>query len=84
MQPYLRDLDEASFTYRWVYREPSVEPLERAVIDQVRTDIASNVPDEQIFENLVAIVHGGERLQRPRATESVRRRSPKLTESWFC
>lgn len=84
MQPYLRDLDEASFTYRWVYREPSVEPLERAVIEQVRAGVASSVPDEQIFETLVAIVRGDEGLQRPRATESTRSRSPKLTESWFC
>ena len=89
MQPYLGELDQESFTYRWVHPDPRMDELHKAV--GVAVESASQI-DEDAFvtfhrvRNLAyaAIGKAESSITFSPDFESDRKRPPRLTEDWFC
>ena len=99
MRPYLGDLDEASFTYRWTHPDPRMDALQREAAALIEGAVPAGETPETTFERLRALAWrvaaeapGGfapaGRFARVGldvvVAGSVRRRSPRLSESWFC
>jgi radical SAM superfamily enzyme YgiQ (UPF0313 family) len=84
--PYLGELDEASFTYRWTHPDPRMDQLHGRVTELVAE--ATRVKEDPLFtfDRIRRLAGGAERrasgpYQRPLLAGA---RPPRLTEPWFC
>jgi radical SAM superfamily enzyme YgiQ (UPF0313 family) len=86
IQPFLRELDAAAFTYRWDHPDPRMERLFGTVTDIVHRASHAREPEAQTFRKLreAAYAAAGRRPEAL-ATHAERRPvAPRLTEPWFC
>jgi hypothetical protein len=87
IQPFLGELDEARFTYRWTHPDARVDQLHQEVRALVEAATESEEDPAATFYRLRSLaaeragrpVSGGVRLPPPE-----RPIPPRLTEPWFC
>jgi radical SAM superfamily enzyme YgiQ (UPF0313 family) len=88
VQPFLGPLDQAAFSYRWSHPDPRMDELHRAVTSLVekvaKTDVDPALTFEHIRELATAVRDGREPRAVTCSLSPTRRRSPRLTEPWFC
>jgi radical SAM superfamily enzyme YgiQ (UPF0313 family) len=85
----LGDLVPASFSHSWVHEDERMERLHRLVSAQVEHSAHLGENPEQTFVRIREIhsrVRGGSRDEARTAPPPIlpKRRTPRLTESWFC
>lgn len=88
IQPFLRELDQANFYYRWEHPDPRMDELHQC-ISQVIEEAAKQEEDAAVtFTRIkrltlgtlgIADVTGG-----PGSPPLESQRVPRLTEAWFC
>jgi len=86
MKHHLGELDQASFSYRWVHPDARMDELHKTVNTLVERDTRMDEDSANTFYRvweLAASMRGGPLPQR-RALASDRIRAPRLTEPWFC
>lgn len=96
MRPHLRGADPENFQVRWEHPDPAMDRLQAAVSRRVAAAIGGEEP-EATFEGIrrCALEPGphsapalSEHLAKPGRVEvspaPPRKRSPRLTEPWFC
>ncbi len=87
MRPYLGELVEHAFHYRWTHPDPRVEALEAAVAATV-AEAAERSEDAAVtFDRIrrLADEAAGRPAGPPAAPPAPdRKRPPRLTEPWFC
>jgi len=88
VRPFLRPLDQASFTYRWAHPDLRMDHLHRGV--SLTVEEATRVEEDpaitffqvrELAETMAGRPRGGSGRRAPMAG---RRRPPRLTEPWFC
>ena len=88
MQPHVGVLDPATFTYRWAHPDARMDVLHREVCAVVEAAAQRGEEPAVTLERIRAAVNAVTGAAPPAASVSVRaatpRRSPRLTESWFC
>jgi hypothetical protein len=88
VQPFLRGLDQAAFSYRWSHPNPRMDELHRAAMSLVEKAAKTDADPALTFEQLRALAVAVRDGREPAAVTShlplTRRRSPRLTEPWFC
>jgi radical SAM superfamily enzyme YgiQ (UPF0313 family) len=92
MQPYLGELQEAAFSYRWAHPDPRVDRLHqdvsRAVEEAARADEEPRTTFARLWE--LAKEEGGRRKDESynpfilHSSSFILPKPPRLTESWFC
>jgi radical SAM superfamily enzyme YgiQ (UPF0313 family) len=84
LQPYLGELDQEAFSYRWAHPDPHMDQLQRQVSRLVEQDVTAGVDPVETFYRVWALASGGD---PDRATVPARTRhapAPRLSEPWFC
>jgi len=74
--PWLREFDEAGFSWRWEHEDPRVDALQR--------ESAAAVHAGAGFDELRALADTALRRPRRGPVARTRRAVPRLTEPWFC
>ncbi len=84
---WLGPLDEAAYTYTWTHPDPRVDALQRDVAAIVEAAASADADPYETFAAIRARAYAAKGLEPPAAPPrpaGVRRRPPRLTESWFC
>jgi hypothetical protein len=88
VQPFLDGLDQAAFSYRWHHPDARMDALHRAVAILVENAAKTDADPALTFEQLRALAIAVREGRQPAAVtcrlSPTRRRSPRLTEPWFC
>jgi hypothetical protein len=88
IQPFVGPLDQAAFSYRWTHPDGRMDELHRAVTTLVEQGAKADADPALTFEQLralaMAVRDGCEPPQVTLRLSPTRRRSPRLTEPWFC
>jgi len=88
VQPFLGALDQAAFSYRWSHPDARMDELHHAATALVEKAAKSDADPALTFEQLRALAVAVRDGREPAAVTSrlpiTRRRSPRLTEPWFC
>ncbi len=86
--PHRRELDADAFSYRWVHPDPAMDALQRDVAGRIARAAGARETVTVTFDEVrrLADVAAGAppRANGHRATATLRRSTPRLTESWFC
>ncbi len=86
IQPFLRDLDQAHFYYRWGHPDPRMDALHERVSERVEQAARQEEDAAVTFARIKALAvqaHGvAERHVAVPQAEGAR--PPRLTEAWFC
>ena len=87
MDPYLGDLVEAAFYYRWTHPDPRMQTLQEAVSALV-AEAAERGEDAAVtFHGIRRFADGAAGVPAgplPAPPDPKRKRAPRLTEPWFC
>ena len=87
MTPFLEELDEESFSYRWTHPDPRMDALHTAV-SQVVEDAAHRSEDLATtfyrVKDLALSTLLGRSPARTPWSAGASAPPPRLTESWFC
>ena len=86
---FLGPLDQAGFQYRWTHPDPRMDKLHQEVSAVVEAAARTSEDPVTIFDRLRAMAYRFADRQPPAPTAARtqsydRRRSPRLTEPWFC
>ncbi|MDI3341659.1 MAG: CUAEP/CCAEP-tail radical SAM protein [Sphaerobacter sp.] len=83
---WLGPLDEASFTYTWRSPDPRLDALQQEVARIAEAGEATGQDYEATFAQIKAAAYAAAGQAPPvvRRETGVRRRPPRLSESWFC
>ena len=83
---WIGPLDEAAYTYRWEHPDPRVDALQREVARIAEAAAERDESPESTFAAIKAAAWSvaGAAAPPPKPSSRVRRRPPRLTESWFC
>ena len=86
IQPYLRQLEQENFAFRWEHPDPRVDDLHRRVCRTVEGAVQAGEDQVATFYKIKNLAMEG--LMGRRAStfrvSSRPKRTPGLTESWFC
>jgi radical SAM superfamily enzyme YgiQ (UPF0313 family) len=81
--PHRGELDEAAFSFRWTHPDPEMDRLHKEVSRLVAEDDQSGADSAETFYRIQDLAQGN-----PTSTVCSlppdRKRTPRLTESWFC
>jgi hypothetical protein len=81
--PWLREFDEAAFTWRWQHPDPRVDELCRASSELARAEAGNDA--QRTFSLLRDLAdHAAQRPRRTVHAPQQLRGTPRLTEPWFC
>ncbi|HZS47394.1 MAG TPA: CUAEP/CCAEP-tail radical SAM protein [Blastocatellia bacterium] len=86
-EPWLGELDQAAFSYRWNHPDPKMDALHRSVNHVVEAAAQSNSNITDTFYKVAKVVEemlGSKFTQSRRILPLATERPPRLTESWFC
>jgi len=86
-QEWLGPLDEAAFPYTWRSPDPRLDALQQEVSRIAEAGEAAGQDYEETFAQIKAAAYAAAGLEVPpprRREHGVRRRPPRLSESWFC
>lgn len=84
---WLGPLDEVAFGYTWQHPDPRVDQLQRDIAALVEDAAREEADPVEIFAEIKALAYAAAGKQPPevaRRRDGVRRRPPRLSESWFC
>ncbi len=85
---FLGPLDQANFQYRWAHPDTRMDALHQAVTAAVEATAGTDEDPHVTFDRLRELAYAVADRQPPgpvsRTRALVRRRLPRLTESWFC
>jgi radical SAM superfamily enzyme YgiQ (UPF0313 family) len=88
MQPYLGELDAASFSYQWTHPDPRMDRLQRDVAALVEANERAYISPAETFYAIKALVEETSGLVLSAARHAsppvAQKMTPHLTESWFC
>jgi radical SAM superfamily enzyme YgiQ (UPF0313 family) len=87
MRPYLDELVEADFYYRWTHPDPRMEALQTAVAARVAQAAERGEDAAVTFDRIRALADqaaGRPARRRAERPDPARARPPRLTEPWFC
>jgi radical SAM superfamily enzyme YgiQ (UPF0313 family) len=88
MRPYLGELEQETFSYRWTHPDPRVDRLQQAAALAVATAAERGEDAASTFDRVRALADEMAGEPRHESAEarlaSDRRRPPRLTEPWFC
>lgn len=85
MRPYLGELVEDAFSYRWSYADPRLDALQEAVTAAVGAALEGKEDDAQVFGQVRVLADRAAGVEpRPAPAATARPRPPHLTEPWFC
>jgi radical SAM superfamily enzyme YgiQ (UPF0313 family) len=88
LQPFLGALDQAVFSYRWTHPDARMDELHRAATSLVETAVKRAADPGLTFEQLRALALAIRDSREPAAATChlplTRKRSPRLSEPWFC
>ena len=83
-----RGLDPAAFLHRWEHPDPRLDGLQRELASVVEADHAAEEDPLRTFHRVREAAGRALDVPVPPVPEipppNVRRRPPRLTESWFC
>lgn len=82
--PHRGELDEAAFTYRWKHPDPQMDRLHQEVSRLVAEDAQSETDTAETFYRLLELAQGRQPASTRCSLPPDRKRTPRLTESWFC
>jgi hypothetical protein len=82
--PHRGELDEAAFTYRWTHPDSRMDQLHKDVSRLVTEDTESEADTADTFYRIQDLAQGRQPADTIRALPPDRKRTPRLTESWFC
>ncbi len=82
--PHRGLLDEAAFTYHWTHPDPQMDRLQNTVSKLVERETQVGADPADSFYKLLDLAHDREPVRVAGSLPADRRRSPRLTESWFC
>ena len=77
LRPYLHELDRETLTYRWIHPDPEMDRLQLAATALLESSIRANHNNQTIFESLAELI--GISVPPYQA-----KKTPRLTEAWFC
>jgi hypothetical protein len=81
--PWLREFDEAAFTWRWQHPDPRVDELYRDSSELARAEAGNDA--QRTFSLLRDLAdHAAQRPSRTAHAPHSQRSMPRLTEPWFC
>jgi radical SAM superfamily enzyme YgiQ (UPF0313 family) len=88
ISPFLGQLDQAAFTYRWAHPDPRMDELHALVSVVVERMIQSGEDTVAIFDRVRALAYAASGRTPPPPKSSVPAghllKAPRLTEAWFC
>jgi hypothetical protein len=88
VQPFLGALDQSAFSYHWSHPDARMDELHRAATLLVQRAAKTDADPALTFEQLRALAVAARDGRPPTAVTSrlpsARKRSPRLTEPWFC
>lgn len=88
LQPHLRALNEAAFSYEWKHPDPRMDELHAHVAARVQEGVSVNEDPVATFYELWRLGRqardGAEIPDTPAQVAASRSRPPRLTEAWFC
>jgi radical SAM superfamily enzyme YgiQ (UPF0313 family) len=88
IKPFLGPLDQANFTYRWTHPDPRMDELQKAV--SVIVEQATRIDEDPVltFHRVCQLAYAARGDAAPASISPAlldqKRRSPRLTEPWFC
>jgi radical SAM superfamily enzyme YgiQ (UPF0313 family) len=80
LEPVLGPLDAHGLTYRWAHPDPEMDRLQEAAEKRVAESVAAKRTNGEIFRELAELAFGDEAVP----PFPIGRRTPRLTEDWFC
>ncbi len=88
IQPYLTELDPASFSYGWVHPDPRMDRLQRDVAALAEASARNRTEPAATFFAIKALAEAAAGLCSSAVHQASplpsRKATPHLTESWFC
>jgi radical SAM superfamily enzyme YgiQ (UPF0313 family) len=84
---WLGPLDAAAYTYRWTHPDPRLDDLQRQIGSLVERATLDGQEPAEVFAQVKALAWSSTESPAPTIRpleKGVRRRPPRLTESWFC
>lgn len=81
---WLGELDAERFSYRWTHEDPRVDALCAESSALVAADTASGASPEDTLERLRVMAESAVGRTAREVPRQPRRKSPRLTEPWFC
>jgi radical SAM superfamily enzyme YgiQ (UPF0313 family) len=88
LRPYLGELDQAGFHYRWTHPDPRMDRLHAEVTARVAAAAEAGEEPRQTFAAVRELAYRAAGTAAPPAPgwlhEPADARPPRLTESWFC
>ena len=82
--PHRGELDEAAFTFRWTHPDPRMDRLHQDVSRLVEEDAQSGADSADTFYRVFELARGRQPTSVACSLPADRKRTPRLTESWFC
>lgn len=86
-QEWLGPLDETAFGYTWRHPDLRVDQLQRDIAALVEDATLADADPLETFAKIKELAYSAAGTQPPevvRRRDGVRRRPPRLSESWFC
>jgi radical SAM superfamily enzyme YgiQ (UPF0313 family) len=85
-RPHRRELDAEAFSYRWGHPDPAMDALQRDVAARVARAAGVREDVRETFDEVrrLADAAAGVPTLSTRRTATLRKSTPRLTESWFC
>jgi radical SAM superfamily enzyme YgiQ (UPF0313 family) len=84
MLPHRGELDQASFSYRWVHPDPEMDRLQREVAALVERDTQAAEDSARTFWRIKALAESRNPEVVACSLSKERPRPPRLSEPWFC
>lgn len=84
MKPYLGELDQAAFTYRWKHPDPRMDRLHKEVSKLVEAATRDNEDPGVTFYRVWELAAGIKPREMAAGLSADRNRAPRLSEPWFC
>ena len=88
IQPFLRPLDQAAFSYQWTHPDRRMDELHQAVTQLVEGATKADEDPAVTFRRMRALAIAARDGRQPAAFSGhqpvARSRPPRLTEPWFC
>lgn len=88
IQPFLEELDQAAFYYRWKHPDPRMDLLHNEVRLMVKEAARLNEDPATTFDRVREVAYNANGENAPEADSYLpfdkRDRPPRLTEPWFC
>ena len=88
LRPHLGPLEQATLSYRWTHPDPRMDRLQAETAQTVERAIGMQADTPAIFDRVRSMAAEAAGAAPPAPVRGAmpkdRRRTPRLTEAWFC